>query len=149
MKKEIIKIVLIASLAFNLAFIGMGIFRMTTSEKVDKQSVSSFAGQYELSEDQSVKLDEIVRNFRIKLSENKSDVLEQRIDIIELLGDPEFTTETLDEKLQALNYIENQLNSEFVSTLMEIGAVLDDGQWTKFLYNISKGWFFSGSDQQD
>jgi len=148
MKKEIIKIVLIASLAFNLAFIGMGIFRVIKTDKTDKQQGSSFAGQYELSEDQSAKLDEIVRNFRVKLSENKSDVLEKRIDIIELLGDPEFKTETLEEKLKELNEIENELNEEFISTVMEVGAVLDQGQWVKFLYNISRGWFFSGSGQQ-
>lgn len=145
MKKEIIKIIFIASLAFNLAFIGAGIYRTINSEKNEKSKESAFAGQYELSEKQNINLEEIIKNFRIKLTENKSDVLEKRIDIIELLGDPEFKAETLEEELLRLNDIEAELNNEFVSTLLEISAVLDQGQWIKFLYNLSKGWFFSGS----
>jgi len=88
MKKEIIKIILVASLAFNLAFIGAGIFRVTKNDKTVIQQESSFAGQYKLSDDQKEKIDEIVQNFRVKLADNKSDVLEKRIDIVELLGGP-------------------------------------------------------------
>lgn len=145
MKKEIIKIIFIASLAFNLAFISAGIYRTINSEKIEKSKESAFAARYELSEKQNISLEKIVKNFRIKLTENKSDVLEKRIDIIELLGDPEFKAETLEEELLRLNDIEAELNNAFVSTLLEISTVLDQGQWIKFLYNLSKGWFFSGS----
>lgn len=145
MKKEIIKIIFIASLAFNLAFISAGIYRTINSEKIEKSKESVFAPRYELSEKQNISLEKIVKNFRIKLTENKSDVLEKRIDIIELLGDPEFKAETLEEELLRLNDIEAELNNAFVSTLLEISIVLDQGQWIKFLYNLSKGWFFSGS----
>ncbi|MCK5220317.1 MAG: hypothetical protein KAR14_01950 [Candidatus Aminicenantes bacterium] len=62
-----------------------------------------------------------------------------------MLGDPEFMAETLEEELLRLNDIEAELNNAFVSTLLEISTVLDQGQWIKFLYNLSKGWFFSGS----
>ena len=145
MKKEIIKIIFIASLAFNLAFISAGIYRTINSGKIEKSKESAFAGRYGLSEKQNISLEKIVKNFRIKLTENKSDVLEKRIDIIELLGDPEFMAETLEEELLRLNDIEAELNNAFVSTLLEISTVLDQGQWIKFLYNLSKGWFFSGS----
>lgn len=74
-------------------------------------------------------------------------MLEKRIDIIELLGDPEYETEILEEKLLELNDIENELNYEFVSTLLEVSAVMDPDQWLKFLYNLSRSWFFSGSYQ--
>jgi len=143
MKKEFIKIILAASLALNLAFVSAGIYRLAKSDnKVETQESSTGSG-YELSEDQQKKLDEIVKNFRVRLSENKSEVLEKRIDIVELLGDPDFKTKTLEEKLLELNDIEGELNYEFVSTLLEISAVLDHGQWLTFLYNLSKGWFFS------
>lgn len=145
MKKEFIKIVLVASLALNLAFISAGIYRLTKSGKNVETQESDPGGRYELSIDQQKKLDEVVKNFRVRLLENKSEVLEKRIDIVELLGDPDFKTETLEEKLLELNDIEGELNYEFVSTLLEISVVLDRGQWLTFLYNLSKGWFFSGS----
>ncbi len=145
MKKEFIKIVLAASLALNLAFVSAGIYRLAKIEKKVEIQESAPGARYELSEDQQNKLDEVVKNFRVRLSENKSDVLEKRIDIIELLGDPDFKTEILEEELLQLNDIEGELNYEFVSTLLEISIVLDRGQWLTFLYNLSKGWFFSGS----
>ncbi|MCK5003905.1 MAG: hypothetical protein KAS21_02405 [Candidatus Aminicenantes bacterium] len=147
MKKEFIKIVLVASLALNLAFISAGIYRLAKIGKNVETQGSTPGGRYELSIDQQKKLDEVVKNFRIRLVENKSEVLEKRIDIVELLGDPDFKTETLEEKLLELNDIEGELNYEFVSTLLEISIVLDRGQWLTFLYNLSKGWFFSSSNK--
>ena len=146
MKKELIKIVLIASLALNLAFVSSGFFKKTGGKKDSSGREYVLNGDYELNEDQKAKLNDVVKNFRIKLVNNKSSVLEKRIDIIEMLGDPEFITESLDEELKKLNEIEAGLNSEFVSTLLEISTILDSGQWIKFLYNLSKGWFFTGID---
>lgn len=145
MKKEIIKIVLAASLALNIAFAGAGIYRIVKTDRSSDLKRPEVNRPYDLSKGQSIKIDEIVKNFRIKLVGNKSEVLEKRIDIIELLGDPEFKTETLEDKLLELNDIENELNYEFVSTLLEISSVMDLDQWLKFLYNLSRSWFFSGS----
>ena len=147
MKKEIIKIILAGSLALNLAFAGAGIFRMVKRDRSSDLKRPEVNKTYDLSQGQSVKIDEIVKNFRIKLVGNKSEVLEKRIDIIELLGDPEFKTETLEDKLLELNDVENELNYEFVSTLIEISTVMDLDQWLKFLYKLSRSWFFSGSYQ--
>ena len=143
MKKEIIKLILVGSLALNLAFAGAGIFRMVKKESSPDIKSPEVNRPYDLRHEQKVKLDEIVNSFRIKLVGNKSEVLEKRIDIIELLGDPEFKTEMLEEKLLDLNDIENELNYEFVSTLLEISTVMDIDQWLKFLYNLSQSWFFS------
>ncbi len=145
MKKEFIKIALVASLALNLAFISAGFYRLAKSGNNVETQESGTGARYKLNEDQQKKIDEVVKNFRLRLVENKSDVLEKRIDIIELLGNPEFKTETLEEELLKLNDIEGELNYEFVSTLLEIGVVLDRVQWLEFLYDLSKGWFFSGS----
>ena len=145
MNKEIIKIILAGSLALNLAFAGAGIFKMVKRDGSSDLKRPESNRPYDLSQVQSVKIDEIVKNFRIKLVGNKSEVLEKRIDIIELLGDPEFKTEALENKLLELNDIENELNYEFVSTLLEISTVMDLDQWLKFLYNLSRSWFFSGS----
>ena len=145
MKKEIVKIILAASLALNLAFACVWIYRLISTDKDGRQEDAAFSGQYELRGDQNDDIDAIVRSFRIKLAENKSSVLEKRIDIVELLGSPGFDARELEEKLSELNGIENELNSEFISTLLAVGKVLDEGQWIKFLYNISRGWFFSGA----
>ena len=145
MKKTVFRIILAASLALNLSFLGAGIYRMISKEGSPDLKKPSIRALYELRDQQRVKLDEIVKNFRVKLVTNKSEVLDKRIDIIELLGNPEFKTENLEDKLLELNDIENELNYEFISTILEIRTVMDPDQWLKFLYNLSRRWFFSGS----
>ena len=131
----------------NLAFIGAGIYKVISKDRPQDLKKSETGSSYKLRDEQQIKIDEIVKNFKVKLAGNKSEVLEKRIDIIELLGNPEYKTETLEEKLLELNDIENELNYEFVSTLLEVGTVMDHDQWLKFLYNLSRSWFFSGSYQ--
>ena len=139
------RIFLAASLALNLAYIGTGIYRTVKKENTRDLRNSSVSSPYSLRDEQKEKLDTIVESFRRKLVDNKSEVLDKRIDIIELLGDPEFKTENLEEKLLELNDIENELNYEFILTVLEIGKVMDHDQWLKFLYNLSRRWFFSGT----
>jgi len=149
MKKETVKFFLIASLALNLAFIGAGIFRGSGGTESVEPGKTGLFQPYGLREDQNKNMKDIVHSFRVKLAGNKSDVLEKRIDIIELLANPEFETEALEEKLLELNEMENELNYEFVATLLEINRVMDPEQWLKFLYNLSKSWFFSGSQGEE
>lgn len=145
MKKETVKFFLIASLALNLAFIGAGIYRWADRAGSVELKKEGILQPYKLNGDQKKSMEDIVTSFRVKLAGNKGDVLEKRIDIIELLGNPEFETEALEDKLLELNEIENELNYEFVSTLLEINRIMDPEQWLKFLYNLSKSWFFAGS----
>ncbi len=147
MNKTVFKIILAGSLALNLAFLGAGIYRLVTRDNSHDLRKPSTSTLYELRDKQRTKLDEIVKDFKVKLVSNKSEVLDKRIDIIELLGNPEFKTENLEEKLLELNDIENELNYEFVSTVLMIRTVMDPEQWLKFLYNLSRRWFFSGSSQ--
>ncbi len=146
MKKKLINVFLVASLALNLAFITVGVYKHLSKEK--KVSPSEypfpFGNSYGLGEKQKSKLSAVVKEFRVNLAKNNSSILEKRIDIIELLGDPEYKMETLEEELDELNKIERESNTEFVSTLIKINSILESKQWLKFLYDLSKGWFFNG-----
>jgi uncharacterized membrane protein len=146
MKKELIKIIFVASIALNLAFISSGIYKAVKKKgKTEQPGITlKLKEQYGLTGEQHRKLNDVVTSFRMKLAENKSDVLDKRIDIIEMLGNPSYKTENLEDEILSLNEIEGQMNIEFVSTLLEIGNVLDREQWIKFLYNLSQSWFFSG-----
>ncbi len=145
MKKNLFKIIFVASFALNLAFVGAWIFRAEKDKKIIEKKGVILNGQYELGDKQKTMLDKIVKSFRTRLAENRSKVLEKRIDVIELLGDPDQEGEAYDEFLLQLNETENELNRDFISTLKEIGSILDQEQWINFLYNVSKGWFFSNT----
>ncbi len=144
MKKELIRIILIASLALNLAFITMGIIRMTRKNYTKSQKFVT-NGDYNLSKDQKKELNQIITGFRVKLIDNKSKILEKRIDIIELLGDPDYKAADLNEELSQLNNIEKDMNEKFIATLLRVNTTLDQEQWIKFLLNLSRGWFFAGT----
>ncbi len=95
MKKEIIRIILAGSLALNLAFAGAGIYRLVKKDRPSNLKKPEVNRTYNIRQEQKAKIDEIVKNFRVKLAGNKSEILEKRIDIIELLGDPGSRPKTL------------------------------------------------------
>lgn len=146
MKREWIKILLIASLAFNIAFVSMAIYKragaIKSAQVVDIEAKNNF----NLEKGQKEELLKIMGSFRAVLTSHKSDILEKRIDIIEGFGDPEFSTKSIMEDINLLNEIENKLNTDFAKTLFDINSILDSKQWLKFLYGLSRSWFFTGMD---
>jgi len=142
MKSKWIKVLLIASLALNLAFLSTTIIRKycSTKNKISKEII--IKTDLNLKKDQKKKIQAIVKNFRVQLVQIKQDILEKRIEIIEELSDPEFNFEIVKAKTEALNDFENQLNANFVDTLMGINNLLDSKQRLNFLLKLSKNWFF-------
>lgn len=146
MKKEWIKLFLIASLAFNIAFLSMVIYKKFGTEKNAPDVDILTNDNIELSDKQKIELSKIIGSFRVELTSYKSEILEKRIDIIESFGNPEFSVENIMEDISLLNEIENKLNTGFAMTLIEINSILDSKQWLKLLYTLSRNWFFSGME---
>ncbi|MCK4836054.1 MAG: periplasmic heavy metal sensor [Candidatus Aminicenantes bacterium] len=142
MKNRWLKIVLVASLALNLAFISAVVFKRHLGRNTSVPEDINLQPGLNLQLDQKQKLDTIINKFRLQLVQYKQEILEKRIEIIEELSDPECDFDQLSIKTQALNQFEKLMNTSFVETLIEINNLLDARQRLSFLLSLSKNWFF-------
>ena len=103
MQNKWIKIILAASLAFNLAFVSTAVYRkvFAPGQKPGKPVCKE---DLKLRREQKEKIKRIIKEFRINLSDYKQDILDKRIAIIEAMSDTEFNLEDIEKKmiLQAL-----------------------------------------------
>lgn len=161
-----IKILLVASLALNLAFIAKMIFSPSSSPSPSPTFASPFplpfpstrvphhdpeaALVHEIETDlvlrphQKEEIKKIMRKFRLTMMNHKQTILEKRMDIIETISNPDSTPEEITPKVKQLNETENKLNLAFVDTLTQVSNVLDADQRLTFMLKISKPWFFMG-----
>lgn len=139
-----VKLVLAASLALNLAFAGPYIYNNVFGKGKQEETAKEIKLKtgLNLREEQKQQLDKIIKTFKLSLLEYKQDILEKRIAIIDELGDPEFDPDTITARTNELNKLGNKLNLLFVDTLVQINALLEPEQRLKFLYRVSKNWFF-------
>jgi uncharacterized membrane protein len=136
------KIVLAASLAFNIAFVASAVHRTLKWRKHMSERHQMPAADLALEKEQKEELEAIIRNFRIELLQFKQDIIAKRMEIVEGLGDPDLDIEGLTTRTNELNELENQLNLAFVNTIMEVNTVLDPKQRIDFLLKLSRRWFF-------
>ncbi|MCK4943574.1 MAG: hypothetical protein KAS65_08350 [Candidatus Aminicenantes bacterium] len=142
MKNKELKILLVASIALNLAFFsGLGIKKFLNRDK-KQETVLNFRIDLDIHQNQKNHLNTIIKQFRLHLIKSKQDILEKRIEIIEELSDPEVDFGVLKTKTQELNKYENQMNNTFVETLININNLLDEKQRLSFLLKLSQNWFF-------
>lgn len=137
-----IKILLIASLAFNLAFVISAITKKFLHNDSDSLKRTLQSPELILHNSQKNEVYAIMKQFRIRLMEFKQDILEKRMDIIEELSDPECDFNQLKNKTNELNEYENQMNNLFVETLIRINNLLDPKQRLSLLLKLSENWFF-------
>lgn len=145
MKNKWMKIILVASLALNLAFVSTAIYReVTQRSKAGKEHKHemTFHPEFNLDPDQKEKIKKIMREFKVNLLEYKTDILDKRIGIIEAMSETEFNPDDIEAKTKELNRLENELNVLFVEALIQINALLEPEQRLKFLYRLSRNWFF-------
>jgi len=142
MKNKGLKILVVASLALNLAFFsGLGINKFLNRDK-KQETVLNFRIDLDIHQNQKKHLNTIIKQFRLQLIRSKQDILEKRIEIIEELSDPEVDFGILKTKTQELNKYENQMNNIFVEALININNLLDEKQRLSFLLKLSQNWFF-------
>ena len=142
MKGKWIKIVLVASLAFNVAFVAAMVYKKSASKTLKPEETFTFKTEFNLNDTQRIRINKIMKKFKIDLLKFKQDILEKRMDIIEELGDADLNIENIDKMTEELNELEKQLNLIFVDTLVQINNILDTKQRINFLYKLSKNWFF-------
>jgi len=142
MNNKWLKIVLTASLAFNLAFISTSIYRKFIASPAITQEEIPAENDIKLKSNQKEEIHKIIKEFKINLLEFKQDILDKRIAIIESMGDTEFDMDVIENRTNQLNQLENRLNLLFVDTLIRITALLEPEQRLTFLYKLSKNWFF-------
>jgi hypothetical protein len=142
MKNKGLKILLVASIALNLAFFsGLGIKKFLNRDK-KQETVLNFRIDLDIHQNQKKHLNTIIKQFRLQLIRSKQGILEKRIEIIEELSDPEVDFGILKTKTQELNKYENQMNNIFVEALININNLLDEKQRLSFLLKLSQNWFF-------
>ncbi len=147
MQNKWVKIILVASLAFNLAFVSTAVYRkFFAPRKITGKLICK--EDFKLKEEQKEQIRRIIKKFRISLSDYKQDILDKRISIIEAMSDTEFNLEDIEKKTEELNERENQLNLLFVDTLIRINAILEPEQRLNFLYKLSQNWFFINKDKK-
>lgn len=140
--KKWIKILLIASLAFNLAFIVSTVAKKFQLDDTGPSKSPVQSPEFTLHKGQKREVHSIMKQFRIKLVQFKQDILEKRMDIIEELSDPECDFDRAKTRTQELNEYENQINNLFVDTLIRINDLLDSRQRLSLLLKLSRNWFF-------
>jgi Spy/CpxP family protein refolding chaperone len=147
MNKKWINILLVASLALNLAFVSTLVYRKLSHHKIEKIELKSpveniIENDLDLKNEQKADIKKIMKQFELKLFEYKQNILDQRIAIIEGMSDPDLNLQDIDAKTTQLNKLENELNLLFVDTLIQVNALLEPQQRLNFLYKLSKPWFF-------
>jgi Spy/CpxP family protein refolding chaperone len=148
MKNKWLKIILAASLALNLALVSSTIYRKVTGRHQAGKTVTDhkreipFKSEINLKKNQETGIKKIIRAFKMNLLEYKQDILDKRIGIIEAMSETEFNPDDIDTKTNELNRLENELNVLFVEALIQINALLEPEQRLKFLYRLSRNWFF-------
>jgi Spy/CpxP family protein refolding chaperone len=150
MKNKWVKIILVASLALNLAFVSAAIYkhfafvhRERNKEIIQKSKPETIVEtDFDLNADQKEKIKKALKTFELKLMEYKQNILDQRISIIEAMSDTDFNLQDIESKTQQLNKLENELNLLFVDALIQVNTLLEPRQRLNFLYKLSKNWFF-------
>ena len=143
------KIVLAASLAFNIAFVASAVHRTLKWRQHMAERHQMPAANLALEQEQKEELEAIIRDFRIELLQFKQDIIAKRMEIVDGLGDPDLDIESLTTRTNELNELENQLNLAFVNTIMEVNTVLDPKQRIDFLLKLSRRWFFMDYRKQE
>ena len=64
------------------------------------------------------------------------------MEIIEELGNPACDPQKVNGWTDELNLLENQLNRDFIATLLKINDMLEPSQRLNLLYRLSRNWFF-------
>lgn len=146
MKTKWMKVIFIASLAFNLAFVSTSLYWEFTGPPRTSEKLTA-KEDLKLQKEQKEKISRIIWKFKISLSDYKQDVLDKRISIIEAMSGTEFNLEDIEKKTEELNELENKLNLLFVDVLIRINALLEPEQRLNFLYKLSKNWFFINKDK--
>lgn len=149
MSNKGLKIVLIASIALNLAFVSGFALKNFMPNSKTTPAETEIGLDLNIQPDQRKTLNQIFSQFRLQTIKFKQDILEKRIEIIEELSNPDVDFQLLNAKTQELNEYENLMNATFVEILVRINNLLDERQRLSFLFKLSQNWFFMENSIQN
>ncbi len=134
--------VLAVSLALNLAFLTALVYKKVQYRKITRKPPLEMKNDFSLSASQEKRVREIIHQFKIESLLAKEDIRDKRVEIIEELGNPACDPKSVNSLTGELNQLENQLNSDFIATLLKINDILEPSQRLNLLYRLSRHWFF-------
>jgi len=155
MANKWLKLLLAASIAFNIAFFAGNIYRnyqhkkkrpndyrQRTQPHPKGPGLHFVKNKLNLDVEQKKQVGLIMKRFRMTMLQSKHDILNKRMEIIESLSDSEYDEEEIQTQTGELNKMENRLNLVFVETLIKLNEILDPRQRVDFLLQLSRNWFF-------
>jgi uncharacterized membrane protein len=141
-KNRVLVLILIVSMALNLAFIASRLYSKIVNARPPAPPAFEFRTGFRIDPAQKKRVEEIIRRFKIDSIMFKEDIVGKRIEILEELGNPGYDVNQIREKTGELNQIESQLNDRFIDTLLEISDALAIKQRLRLLYQLSTNWYF-------
>lgn len=134
-------LLLVASLAFNLAFIVSNLHNKARHTETVPVKNGLYIADLDLEMTQKKRLDIIIKKSRIDLSQFKQDILGKRIEVVEELSNPDYDPEALKKKIDELNQLENLMNHAFIDSLIQANNLLNPEQRLSFMVGLGKNWF--------
>jgi Spy/CpxP family protein refolding chaperone len=133
---------LAVSLALNLAFLAALGYKKMLHGKTAPRPPLEMKNDFSLSAEQEKQAHAIIHKFKINSLLAKEDIRDKRVEIIEELGNPDCDPKKVNSLAGELNQLENQLNIDFIATLLNINEILEPSQRLNLLYRLSRNWFF-------
>ena len=134
-------LLLVASLAFNLAFVISSLKKKPPFPKAEQGANGLYIADLDLEKAQKKRLDVIIKKSKIDLSHFKQEILEKRIEVVEELSNPDYDPEALKKKIDELNQLENLMNHTFIDSLIQVNNLLNPEQRLSFMVGLGKNWF--------
>jgi Spy/CpxP family protein refolding chaperone len=139
---KILTFVMALSLALNLAFLAALVYKRALHKKSGTRPPLEMKIDFHLSAGQENQVRAIIHKFKINSLLSKEEIRDKRVEIIEELGNPACDPKTVNSRIDELNGLENQLNSDFITALLKINEILEPSQRLNLLYRLSRNWFF-------
>jgi Spy/CpxP family protein refolding chaperone len=139
---KILTFLLAISLALNLAFLAALVYKRSLHKKIGTMPPLEMKSDFHLTAGQEKLVREIIRKFKINSLLSKEDIRDKRVEIIEELGNPACDPQKVNSLSDELNRLENQLNRDFIATLLKINEILEPSQRLTMIYSLSRNWFF-------
>jgi Spy/CpxP family protein refolding chaperone len=141
MKIRWVILLLVASLAFNLAFVISWLTQKSPPREIHAPDNGLYVADLNLNPEQRESLKSIIKKSRIDLSQFKQDILAKRIEVVEEMSNPDYDPEILRKKTDELNQLENEMNHLFIDTLIQANNLLHPDQRLSFMVGLGKNWF--------
>ena len=145
MKKNNLKIVLILSLLFNVAFIGAFGYRWYVKRNRPKFSRRSYTKQHgrikerlNLTEEQCKQLHELRLRLSDKIQPIRKELMTERRQLTQLLMAEAYDSSAIEKQLNKISMLQNDLEKQVIYQLMEEKTVLTPEQKKHFIRMISK-----------